>query len=35
MTISYLIISEHQGNIRIRNDLGGVRVDILLPLSNH
>ncbi len=35
MTISYLIISEHQGNIRIRNEHGGVRVDILLPLSNH
>ena len=33
MTISYLIISEHQGTIRIRNLSDGVRVDVLLPLS--
>ncbi len=33
MTISYMIISEHQGSIRIRNLEDGVQVDILLPLS--
>jgi signal transduction histidine kinase len=33
MTISYMIIGEHQGNIRIRNLAEGVRVDVLLPLS--
>lgn len=33
MTISYMIISEHQGSIRIRNLSEGVRVDIFLPLS--
>jgi signal transduction histidine kinase len=32
MTISYMIISEHQGSIRIRNLENGVRVEILLPL---
>jgi signal transduction histidine kinase len=32
MTISYLIITEHQGSIRINNLEGGVRVDVLLPL---
>jgi signal transduction histidine kinase len=33
MTISYMIISEHQGTIRIRNLEGGVQVDIFLPLA--
>lgn len=33
MTISYMIISEHQGSIRIRNMAEGVRVDVFLPLS--
>ena len=33
MTISYMIISEHQGSIRIRNLTEGVCVDIFLPLS--
>ena len=33
MTISYMIIIEHQGSIRIRNQTEGVRVDIFLPLS--
>lgn len=34
MTISYMIISEHQGTIRIRNLDAGVLVDIFLPLGN-
>nr|ABD75763.1 putative signal transduction histidine kinase [uncultured bacterium] len=34
MTISYMIISEHQGSIRIRNLENGVRVEVLLPLFN-
>jgi signal transduction histidine kinase len=33
MTISYMIISEHQGTIRIRNLDAGVLVDIFLPLG--
>lgn len=34
MTISYLIISEHQGTIRIRNLDSGVKVDVFLPLGS-
>ena len=33
MTISYLIVSEHEGKIEIRNELGEVVVDIILPLA--
>lgn len=33
MTISYMIISEHQGTIRIKNLDAGVLVDIFLPLG--
>jgi signal transduction histidine kinase len=33
MTISYLIIGEHQGTIKIRNMESGVVVDIFLPLG--
>jgi signal transduction histidine kinase len=34
MTISYLIIGEHQGTIKIRNMGSGVVVDIFLPLGD-
>ena len=33
MTISYMIIGEHKGTIRIRNMESGVMVDIFLPLG--